>query len=100
MKDTKVLDLYGVASDVDIARTELEEALAAMQLLYEVLGEEGYQVEGQFEEWKAINFVRRFPMHLSAFAVILRGLWDTTTKLKSASDRAYDAYKAQKEATK
>lgn len=98
MKETKNLTLWDVAMSVDELRIELAGALDAMSLLGEAFYDEGFQYEEHFDNSMAINFVKRFPMHLSMFEVISRDIGRIAEELKGTANRAYDAYKTQREA--
>lgn len=67
----------------------MEEALDALSLLDEGLEHEGYQYEDKFDEFKAINFVKRFPMYYSALQIITRDLRTSVKEMKAEIDRLY-----------
>lgn len=91
------LTLADVSTDVEIAQTRLENVDGAMALLEDVFESEGVQHDDSIDRVKAITFVARLPMFLSAFNVICREIHSVIADLDQVSSKALDAYNAQKE---
>lgn len=90
------LTLRDICVSIDSALCKMGEAADAMLLLQDVLEDEGFQAEDEFDETMAILFARRFPMHFSTYSLILRSFQSSIKELAEASDRAYDLCNAQK----
>lgn len=88
-----VKDLYDAAGAIECSKIELEELLDAFQLLGEQMEDEGLQLKEPFEDWRAVCFSRRFPLHCSAFRVLTRDLYRITQELGSACAQAFVAWK-------
>lgn len=99
MSAPKNMDLYTIHGELDCLITLLTEACSALDVLYEQMECEGFQQKESFEEWKAINFSRRFPMFLSTYRVIQRDLENTVKLMEINAEQIFDAYMAQKETT-
>lgn len=88
-------NLYDAASAMECAGIELKELLDAFQLLDEQMESEGIQPKQPFEDWRAVCFSRRFPLHFSAFRVLTRDLYRITQELGVACDQALASVESQ-----
>ena len=76
--------------DVEHVLPYLMETVEAFNLLQEAL-EEGWQPPESseskpFDEYAALNFAHRFPMHYATYSVILRNLDRLVKDLQAAAD--------------
>lgn len=85
----QIKTIFDAASVMDGTHAELCEIYDALQVLDDSMEEEGYQPEGKFEDWKAINFARRYPVYQSTFRVICRDLARIIDELKTNADSMY-----------
>lgn len=93
----QIKDLFGAALMADSTYSELCEIRDSLLVLDECMETDGYQSEENFEEWKAINFAKRFPLYQSTYRIILRDLMRVIDELQTNMDLMYDAAKAGKE---
>lgn len=94
----QIKELLDAALMADHTHTELCEINNALRVLDECMETDGYQSKENFEEWKAINFAKRYPLYQSAFRVICRDLERVIGELRTNVDLMCDAAKAGKEA--
>lgn len=87
--------LFDAVTAIDCVHSELGGISDALLLLDDFLEAEGTMTEETFEEWRAINFVKRFPLYLSTFRVICRDLDRVIDELKTESDTLYAAIVVQ-----
>lgn len=86
---------YKMFSQIDDVHSVLAEAVDAMQILDDFMEEEGFMHERNFEEWRAINFSKRFPLYLNTFRVILRDIVRAKDELHAAINVLYAAIGVQ-----
>ena len=92
LTDTSISEklLLQFRDDVEHVLPYLMETVEAFNLLYEAL-EEGWQPPESseskpFDEYAALNFVHRFPMHYATYNVILGNLDRLVKDLQAAVD--------------
>ena len=95
----EVKSLFDAAVLMDNAHAELCQIFDAMQLLDEGMEDEGFQPEDKLEEWRAVNFVKRFPLYLSLFRVICQDLHRVINEMQVGSDLIYAASRKEKNVT-
>lgn len=82
-------DFFDAISAVDCARSELGEISEALQLFGDYMEKEGLQTKENFEEWRAIQFSKRFPLYFSSFNVICRDFIRAVDELHTAINTLY-----------
>lgn len=94
----EINDLYDAGAAVDTSLPLLEQALTALAVVMEGLGDEGLQPEGKMSSEKALCFARRFPLYYKALELICRDMWATLDSFQGTVDSIYEAHWTQREA--
>ena len=76
---------------METTQADLLDTISALQVLEEGLDRDGYQTEANFQEWRAVNFSRRFPMYLNTYRMLCRNLQRISDELHKDVESAYRA---------
>lgn len=91
------ISLIDIGESADYTHTQLVQLLDAMHLLDDMFEDEGYQPENEFNETRALFFVRRrFPMHLALYRIIHSKIAQAADEMKQIATLIYEESERQK----
>lgn len=100
MEKVKNMTLFEVASEIDCDITSFQQVRSAFEMLDECMENEGFQRNDcPIDEMRAIHFVRRFPMYLSAYRAICRSFDSVVAELQEFAELLFEASNTKEETT-
>ena len=90
--------LHDLISDVQDELAYLEEARTAFRLVFDHIESEGMQRKGKIDNQRAMAFVNILPEYMATVNVIWRDLHDRLKEVSEITEKAFDAYKIEKQA--